>query len=42
MCFENEILHDLKSKKSNVAGQEDLEIEPELEEVEEQVIVSTK
>ena len=43
MCIEYEIPYGIKSKKSNVLGEEeDLEIEPELEKVEEQVTVSAK
>ena len=42
MCFEHEIPYSVKSKKSNVVNEEDLEIEPELEKVEEQVTVSAK
>lgn len=43
MCFEYELPYGIKSKKSNVVNEEDLEIEPELEKVEEeQVTVSAK
>ena len=43
MCFEYEIPFGVKSQKSNVIDEEeDLEIEPELEKVEEQVTVSAK
>lgn len=41
MCFEYEIPYGVKSKKLN-AIDEELEIEPELERVEEQVTVSAK
>lgn len=43
MCFEYEIPYSIKSKKSNVVNEENLEIEPELEKVEEeQVAVPAK
>jgi hypothetical protein len=42
MCFEYEIPYSVKSKKLNIVNEEDLEIEPELEKVEEQVTVSAK
>lgn len=42
MCFEYEIPYSVKPKKSNVVNEEDLEIEPEPEKVEEQVTVSAK
>jgi hypothetical protein len=42
MCFDYEMPHGVKSKKSNIANEEELEIEPELEKVEEQVTVSAK
>ena len=42
MCFEYEIPYDVNSKKFNIVNEEDLEIEPELEKVEEQVTVSAK
>jgi hypothetical protein len=43
MCFEYEISYDVKYKKSNVVNEEDMEIEPELEKIEEeQVTVSAK
>lgn len=43
MCFEYELPYGIKSKKSNVVNEEDLEIEPKLEKVEEeQVTVSAK
>ena len=41
MCFEYEIPYGVKSK-SNTVNEEDMEIEPELEKVEEQVTVSAK
>jgi hypothetical protein len=40
MCFEFEIPNRMKSKNLNVINEEDVEIEPELEKVEEQVTVS--
>jgi hypothetical protein len=40
MCFEYEIPYGVKSKKSNVTNEEDIEIEPKLEKAEEQVTVS--
>jgi hypothetical protein len=42
MCFEYEIPYGVKSKKSHTVNEEDMEIEPELEKVEEQVTVSAK
>lgn len=40
MCFEFEIPNMMKSKNLNVINEEDVEIEPELEKVEEPVTVS--
>jgi hypothetical protein len=40
MCFEFEIPNRMKSKNLNVINEEDVEIEPELEKVEEPVTVS--
>ena len=40
MCFEFEIPSSIKSKNLNVINEEDVEIEPELEKVEEPVTVS--
>ena len=40
MCFEFEIPSRIKSKNLNVINEEDVEIEPELEKVEEPVTVS--
>jgi len=40
MCFEFEIQNRIKSKNVNVINEEDVEIEPELEKVEEPVTVS--
>jgi hypothetical protein len=42
MCFDYEMPYGVKSKKSNIANEEELEIELELEKEEEQVTVSTK
>ena len=42
MCFDYEMPYGVKSKKSNIVNEEELEIEPELEKVEEQVTVSAK
>ena len=41
MCFEYEIPTNMKNKNRNIIN-EDTEIEPELEKVEEQVTVSVK
>ena len=41
MCFEYEIPANMKNKNRNIIN-EDTEIEPELEKVEEQVTVSVK
>ena len=40
MCFEFEIPNMMKSKNLNVINEEDVEIEPELEKVEEPLTVS--
>ena len=42
MCFEYEIPTNLKNKNRNIIKEEDTEIEPELEKVEEPVTVSVK
>ncbi len=40
MCFEFELPNRMKSKNLNVINEEDVEIEPELEKVEEPITVS--